>query len=412
MLRFKIDSVHSIFDLLIIAATVVGLSCCRPSHTCQTDHGVPPCDITHPLDSLFMTIFPGEEPGGIATVMLDGKVIYNHAFGLMDLQTGEQITDSTLFNLSSASKTFTSVALLKLDEMGLLNLDDSLSMYFPEFNGDFFNHITIRHLLTHSSGLPDLRPRTDSEWSKYLTNHKSLFVIGDDYRLYGREEEHMKIFQHLEALDFEPGTHYQRNDASYILVAPLIERVTGMEFDTWMNENIFKPAGMREVFYYKPDFKMHKMAHAYRAAQKGSDPNTYVSNDGKWEEYDYGEVPFFLTKADRGIYTSSRDFMQWNRALYGGEIISDSSLAEIRKPYIPTDIPYVDFGLGSAIRNEPNFPIKVYHLNSNGGFSIVEATWPTKHLNYLIFANRADWNLRKMTSAVDSILMSKGYLND
>ncbi len=409
-LNFK--SIHSIFDLLIIFAIVIGLSCCRPSHTCHTDHGVPTCDITHSLDSIFINIFPGNEPGGIATVMLDGKIIYNHAFGVMDLSTGEQITDSTLFNLSSASKIFTSVALLKLQEQGMLNLDDSLSKYFPEFKGEFFNNITVRHILTHSSGLPDLRPRNENDWQKYLSSHKSLFVIGDDYRLYGREEEHMKIFQNLEKLEFEPGTHYQRDDASYILVAPLIERVTGMEFDSWMDENIFKPAGMKEAFYYKPDFKMHKMAHAYKKSEGNTDPNTYISADGQWEEYDYGEVPFFLIKADRGIYTSARDFMQWNRALYSGKIISDSSMQAMATPYLKTGIPFVSFGLGSAVSNAPNFPPKIYHLNSNGGFATVEATWPSKRLNYIIFANRSDWDLRKMANAMDSILLSKGYLNN
>ncbi len=409
----KLKSIHSIFDLSVILALVIGLSCCRPSHTCHTDHGVPKCDITASIDSVLMSIFPGAEPGGIGVVMHNGEIIYNHAFGIMDLKNGGQITDSTIFNLSSTSKAFTAVALLKLQEEGKLNLDDSISKYFPEFKGDFFDRITIRHILTHSSGLPDLRPKNDEEWKKYLSNHKSLFVIGDDYRMFGREEEHMKIFKNLEQLEFEPGSHYQRHDPSYILVAPLIERITDTEFDTWMSENIFKPAGLKSMFYYKPDFKIKGLAHAYRPVDpdKNSDLTVYRSDDGKWEEYDYGEVPFFLTKADRGLCGSASDFMKWISALYSGKIISDSSLMAMISPFIATNIPMVSFGLGTAIREDPEFPTKTYHLNSNGGFSIIEATWPSKNLSYVIFANRADWNNREISSSIDNILKSHGYLD-
>lgn len=416
MHRPKLRPIHSIADILIILTAVVSLTCCHPSNTYDTDHGVPSCDLTEALDSIMAEIFPGEEPGGICAVMVDGNIVYDHGFGLMDLRTRELITDSTMFNLSSASKLFTAVAMLKLQEEGKLSLDDSLSKYFPEFKGQFFDKITIRHLLTHSSGLPDLRPRNDEEWKRYVKSHKSLFVIGDDYRLYGREEEHMKVFQNLDELEYEPGSHYQRQDPSYILIAPLIERVTNTEFDTWMNENIFKPAGMKDVFYYKPDFKMHKMAHAYRPVKDTNDnlsifdQNTYRSDDGKWEEYDYGEVPFFLTKADRGVYATVKDFMRWNKELYDGKIISDSSLKTMQIGYIPTDVPLVSFGLGTAIRNEPNRPPKLYHLNSNGGFSIIEATWPSERIHYVIFANRADWNQRATANAIDSLLYAKGYI--
>lgn len=344
-------------------------------------------------------------------VMQNDSIIYDRCFGIADMEDNEAITDSTLFNVSSASKIFSSAALLKLAEEGFISLDDSLHKYFPEFYGDFFKRITIRDILTHSSGLPDLRPRNTSEWNKYLLSHTSVFLYGKDYTLYGDEDEHMKIFQNLEKTEFEPGTKYQRNDPAYILVAPLIERVTGMNFDAWMERNIFDPAGMSEAFYYAPGFEMPKTAHAYAPANPSERPASYRSDDGKWDEYDFGEATFFLTKADRGVYTSARDFMQWNRALYSGKIISDSSLKALATPYLKTDIPMVSFGLGSGIRQEPGFPDKVYHLNANGGFAVVEATWPSKNLHYVIMSNRADWDRRAIAQSVDNILKAKGYLD-
>ena len=371
---------------------------------------LPPCAVTAGLDSLFSEIFPDEEgPGGIAMVMRNDTIIYSHAFGVADLQTMEPITDSTLFNLSSASKIFTTAALLKLAEEGRLSLDDSLSKYFPEFNHEIFDKITIRHILTHSSGLPDLRPRNRKEWTKYQASNHTVFALRKDYALYGDEDEHILSFKNLTATEFEPGTHYERQDPAYILVAPLIERITGMPFEEWMTANIFRTAGMKEAFYYTYETELPKTAHAYRQATGKPSPLIFRSDDGKWEEYDLGEAPFFLTRADRGVYTSARDFMRWNTALYSNKIISDSSIREKDTPYVPTDIPMVSFGLGTALRLEPGFPLKSYHMNTNGGYSIVEGTWPDKRIHYIVFANRADWDTRAVTAGIDSLFRAKNY---
>ena len=371
---------------------------------------LPPCAVTAGLDSLFSEIFHDEEgPGGIAMVMRNDTIIYSHAFGVADLQTMEPITDSTLFNLSSASKIFTTAALLKLAEEGRLSLDDSLSKYFPEFYHEIFDKITIRHILTHSSGLPDLRPRNQKEWIKYQASNHTVFALRKDYALYGDEDEHILSFKNLTATEFEPGTHYERQDPAYILVAPLIERITGMPFEEWMTANIFRPAGMKEAFYYTYETELPKTAHAYRQATGKPSPLIFRSDDGKWEEYDLGEAPFFLTRADRGVYTSARDFMRWNTALYSNKIISDSSIREKDTPYVPTDIPMVSFGLGTALRLEPGFPLKSYHMNTNGGYSIVEGTWPDKRIHYIVFANRADWDTRAVTAGIDSLFRAKNY---
>lgn len=362
------------------------------------------------FDSIFEPLFCDDEPGAIVMAMSGDSIIYNRSFGIADMESGEAITDRTLFNVSSASKLFTSVALLKLCEDGKISLDDTLNKFFPEFHGVFFKEITIKHILTHSSGLPDLRPRNTSDWNKYLLSHSSVFLYGKDYSLYGDEDEHMKIFQNLEYTEFKPGTKYQRNDPAYIIVAPLIERVTGVNFDTWMEENIFKPAGMREVFYYAPGFDMPKTAHAYCHADSRKQPVAYRSADGRWDEYDFGEAPFFLTKADRGVYTSGRDFMRWKKSLYDYKIISDSSLKVMGTPYIATNIPMVSFGLGMGVYQAPGKPSKNYQTNENGGFSAVTETWPSKKLHYLVFSNRADWNRRAVMHSIDSIFEANGYL--
>lgn len=402
------------FNAKIYGTAIAVVAACCAVYACHSetasDDTLPPCVVTASLDSLFSNIFPGTNaPGGIVVVMRNDTTIYRHAFGMADLETHEPITDSTYFNLSSASKIFTSAALLKLHEQGKLSIDDSLSKFFPEFNSKVFDAITIRHILTHSSGLPDLRPRNQSEWSKYQDAHNTVYVFGQDYALYGDENEHMQAFQNLNETEYAPGEHYERQDPAYILVAPLIECVTGQKFERWMQENIFEPAGMTEVFYASCDYPLKRLAHAYRKAEGDAPSMAYRSKDGKWDEYDMGEAPYFLTRADRGIYSTARDFMKWNSALYSGKIISDSSLTMMNTPYVPTDIPMVSFGLGTALRIEPGYPMKSYHMNFNGGYSIAEGTWPEKQLHYVVFANRADWDTREITAAFDSIFLANNF---
>lgn len=396
----------------IITLTGLAIFSCRSHKNDSAADQIPPCEVTTDLDNLFSNIFPEpDDPGAIIMVMRRDTIVYSRAFGLADLETQDPVTDSTIFNLSSASKTFTAAAILKLCEQRKLSLEDTLYKYFPEFNNDCFKHITIRHILTHSSGLPDLRPRNQKEWSKYQNSFHSVFALGKDYALFGDEDEHINSFKNIEATEFEPGTHYERNDPAYILVAPLIERITGMPFENWMTENIFKPAGLTDMFYYTYQENMPKVAHAYRkVTDSRATPLAYRSADGKWDEYDLGEAPFFLTRSDRGVYGSARDFMQWYRALYSGKIISDSSLKAMAQPCIPTDIPMVSFGLGTAVRHEPDSSKKSYHMNTNGGYAIVEGTWPKHKLHYIVFANRADWNLRDATKSIDSIFHAKDFI--
>ncbi len=407
-IKYRIRSL-TLFGVVLLLV-VTAFFACRRSDRYRDDHGVAPCEITGALDSLFTPMFAGNEPGAIVTVMRGDTIVYNHAYGLARLDSISRVSDQTLFNLSSASKVFTTAALLKLAEEGQISLDDSLSRFFPEFSGDFFNKITVFHILTHSSGLPDLRPHTSNDWSDYLSRHSSIFAQSSDYSLYGTESEHMQVFQNLDRVSFEPGTHYESQDPAFILVAPLIERVTGENFDDWMQANIFAPAGMTETFYYQPDVERANMAHGYKRADSRYEPLAFRSKDGRWDEYDYGEADYFLTKADRGAYSSSRDFMRFKRALYGGRVVADSMLVAMNKPYIATEIPMVSFGLGGAVRLEPGLPAKSYHLNSNGGFSIVEGCWPDKKLHYLVFSNRNDWDLRGVTASIDSIFKTKRWL--
>lgn len=395
----------------LLVCILPSISSCSGSPSKELS-AIPHCEITAPLDSLVNTLFPSDnEPGCVLAVMRGDSIVYEKCIGVADLDSMKAITGNTVFNLSSSSKLFTSIAMLKLIDEGKLSLDDTLDKFFPEFPAEIFNKITIRHLMTHTSGLPDLRPCTPAEWTKFVADNNTVFGDFDTYRLYGRVDEYMKLFQHLKRTLFEPGSHYIRHDPSYMLITPLIERITGSGFETWMERNIFNPAGVKGIYYYQPGHEYRNIAHAYTHRDNNDSRRTRRCADGRWKEADYGEVDFFLSRADRGAYASARTFLRFLGALYSGKIVPQSTVAKTTVTYYDSTMPNVHFGLGNAILIEPGMPLKRYHMYNNGGFQIIEATWPEAEISYVMFANRNDWDYRMTAAKIDKIIKSKGWLD-
>ena len=375
---------------LLVAGALLGLClvACRPSHQEASD------PLAAGLDSLFSSLFPATEPGAAVLVARGDSILYEGCFGLARLDTLQPITPHTLFNICSVSKQFSAVALALLAQEGLISLDDPVQKFFPRFRAPFFRRITLRHLLSHTSGLPDARPRTPQQWQRYTALYPTRFSQVDDFRLYCEEDESCRFFEQLDFLAFEPGTHYEYQNPTYQLVLMIVEQVTGEKFDDWMRSHLFLPAGMEETTYFEPQKYIPRMAHGYER-----------DTLGRWQECDYGEASFFGTKADGGIYTTPREFLRWDAALYHGHLISDSLRRELHTPRIATDIPHTAYGYGWFIEQRPDRPLKIYHTGDNGGFYIFEGRFPSLDLFYLVFANRADWSREAVAESVDSLLL-------
>ena len=355
--------------------------------------------VTAELDDLFTEKFPADGPGAQVIVVRGGHIVYDRGFGLADLETRAPITDTTMFNICSVSKQFAAVALLKLAEEGKLSLDDSVAKYFPQFQAPFFQKITLRHLLSHTSGIPDARPRTEEQWERYRAENDSRFDNVKDFKLFCDESESCRYLEKLDTLNFEPGTQYEYMNPTFQLVLMIVEKVTGEDFDTWMHDNIFVPAGMTETVYFEPGRDIPAMAHGYSRGK-----------DGQWQEDDYGECSFFQTKADGGIYTTAKDFLAWDKALYGDVVISAASRAQAHTGHIATDITYTQYGYGWFIERHPGRPQKIYHTGDNGGFLIFEGRFPEKDLFYLIFANQPHWERTETVAQVDRIFERNGWI--
>jgi CubicO group peptidase (beta-lactamase class C family) len=155
---------------------------------------------------------------GTVLVAEGGKVIYQGSFGLADYYAGRPLNDSSLFELASVSKQFTATGILLLRERGRLSLTDSLRMFFPELP---YSGITLHHLLTHTSGLPDYESLMESRWNRSRIAHNN-----DVIALMASEKP---------PVHFAPGTRWEYSNMGYLLLASIIEKVSGKSFAAFMN---------------------------------------------------------------------------------------------------------------------------------------------------------------------------------
>ena len=391
------------------------------------------------LDELCHSTFPEGEPGAAVLIMRGDNILYDKGFGLADLETKAPIDGNTSFNIASVSKQFTAVAVLQLAAEGKLRLGDEVKRYFPEYTGPVWEGITVAHLLSHSSGIPDRRG--------YLTREQK--IAGD-------EDLAVAFMATLDTLHFAPGTAYEYINPTYVLLGKLVERVSGESFTEYARRHIFAPAGMDKTCYFDRDRQdlIPYMAHGYEyedvtdmpeertateqtvspAAGDGESAGAAAPRD--WYEYDFGEETFFATRPDGGIYTSTHEFVKWERALRacldgassegrGGDSPGTGALAQAILPAevltdamsphtCVSDSPWSDYqnrpgtwyGYGWFIEQAPGAeePSCIYHTGDNGGFKILAARYPASQTLVLVFANRADWDRYAFKTDVEGIL--------
>ncbi len=338
------------------------------------------------LDSLFTGLYPADEPGTAVLIMRGDSIVYEKFFGLADMDSKQPITGTTFFNIASVSKQFSGVALIMLQEEGKLSLNDSLPKFFPQFKAPFFKDIRLKHLLSHTSGIPDSRPRDDRNFVLTATDEQSYAYL-----------------EHLDKLNFATGTAYEYMNPTFQLMYTIIEKASGMPFDDFMRTRIFIPIGMNETTYFEANKTIPHMAHGYI-------PDLDRKDKG-FKEYDYGEETFFATKADGGIYTSVEEFILWQKAMRDNKLITEVTKEEAwsSKVNIP-EIPYTGYGYGWFIEQRPDYPKKVYHTGDNGGFQIYAGVFPEKGVHCLIFSTRNDRDREATVAQVDEVMKTAGWL--
>lgn len=275
------------------------------------------------LDQLLTAFEGADEPGAVVAVIRNGRVIHSHAVGMANLQHQIPFTRRTVSNIGSVSKQFTGFALALLADAGELSLDDDVRQYFPELP-DLGHVVTIRHLLTHTSGY--------REFLNLLAMSGTRLDDGD----YIDRGVILKILQRQESLQSEPGAEFNYNNTAYALAALLVERVTGEPFQDWMSTNVFAPIGMKntrvrsstgEVIPNAADGYIHDDAQPYR------------------QVIDLGGGGG-ATMGPGGIYTTVDDLALWMNNFHTARVGGREVIDEVTAPHVEYDADGTFYGLG------------------------------------------------------------------
>lgn len=318
---------------------------------------------TSQLDSYFSINMPADEPGGAILIMKGDSIIFSKGYGLADLELKTKIDENTLFNIGSISKTFVSNAILMLQAEGKLSVEDNMAKYFPNFkNKSIADKVKIKHLITHTSGLQDNREtKTDSIF--YLT---------------AKDEENWYPTTQAEDLNFEPGTHYEYSNPAYNALALIIEEVSGMKWQKYVADNIFKPSNMTTSTITDGPHPETGVSHAY------------LKSNGDWIEKDYGEEPTFAAAGNGGVWSSVNELAKYELALQEHKFISDSILEDSRtiKPWPDWQDDTAPFIGWSWFIDKTTDGLKtVGHTGSQGGFLCNYVTVPQKDITFIILCN-------------------------
>jgi CubicO group peptidase (beta-lactamase class C family) len=338
------------------------------------------------LDEYFTTQMPEGEPGGAILIMKDDSIVFSKGYGVTDINTKERITTKTLFNLGSISKTFVANAILKLQEQGKLSVEDSLEKYFPGFaEPRIAKRVRIKHLLTHTSGLPDNR-NVENDTVFYLT---------------AKDEENWYPVTQAKYLIFEPGQRYEYSNPAYNALALIVEKVSGQKWQTYVRDSIMRPSGMRASKITDGPYPTDSVAHAYQ------------KNKGQWIEDDYGEEPTFAAAGNGGVWSSVEELAKYELALRDSVFLSDSTIRDSRTiktfpVWFDTRKPFI--GWSWFIEKNPDGLVTVGHTGDQGGFLCNYVTIPDKKIFFVILCNtRRD--VPAFTNQIFSILKENNYFD-
>lgn len=307
-------------------------------------------------------------PGISLAVVRDGNIAILRSYGLANVEHQVPVKPETVFQSGSIGKQFTASAIMILVEEGKISLDESLTKYFPDAP-ETWKKITVRHLLTHTSGMGDYPPELD---------------LRKDYT----EDEYLAVIKKSPLL-FEPGTKWHYSNLGYITLGVLIRRVTGMFYGDFLQERIFKPLGMTTARIISEADIIPNRAAGYRLENGELKNQEWVS-------------PSTNTTADGSLYLTVLDLAKWDAALYTNNPLTQSSLAEMWTPVRLNDGTRKPYGFGWHTDTLHNRRV-IFHGGAWQGFRSFIVRFPNEKLTIILFANSSGTNVVKLARGIVSI---------
>ncbi|MHA7832687.1 MAG: serine hydrolase domain-containing protein [Flagellimonas sp.] len=329
------------------------------------------------IDALFMDWQLENHPGGVVGVMKSGEITYLNAFGNASLEYKVSNNNSTLFNIGSISKQFTAMGIVLLQKRGLLSVDDSVQKYFPEYP-IFKNPMTIKHVLQHTSGLRDF--------------HELMALAGwrgDDYRT---NEDVMRLLQMQTDLNFKPGEQFMYSNTGYVVLAEIIENVTGEDFKVWMQNNVFEPLQMKNT--YVEDNNQHIVSN--RAT------SYYHSHD---KVFEMAQAYWAYTGAGN-MYSTTEDLLKWAHNFYDPKTGWRQSFEALQTLGGLNNGRPINYAFGIYI-DEMFGRKRIQHAGVVGGYRTFLCIYPEEELGVVVLTNFSNAPFGTRADDIAGMLLSE-----
>ena len=260
----------------------------------------PAGDVAALMDAYLAAAHKLERFSGSVLVAHKGKIVLSKGYGMANYELGVPNAPKTRFRLGSVTKQFTAMAVLELEAMGKLKVTDTVKTFFPDYPGG--EKITVHHLLSHTSGIPNFTDLPDYVKTQTLPSPVLQTV---------------ERFKNL-PLDFAPGEKYSYSNSGYVLLGAIIEKVTGGTYEAFLNENIFRPLGMKGSGYDRTALIIPDRAAGYEF------PDDAMANAAY--------LDMSIPHAAGALYSTVEDLYTWDRALYTDKLISKDALSRMFTP--------------------------------------------------------------------------------
>ncbi|SFT52063.1 CubicO group peptidase, beta-lactamase class C family [Algoriphagus locisalis] len=310
------------------------------------------------IDSLLQATFTPKGPGAVFLVAKDGKVIYQKAFGMANLELEVPMTPNNVFEIGSMTKQFTAVAILMLVEQSKLQLDDEITKFIPDYPTQGKN-ITLHHLLTHTSGI------------KSFTSMKS---IRDIERQDLTPIELIDFFKN-EPMDFEPGQEFKYNNSGYVILGYIIEILSGESYADFIEKNIFQKLEMNSSQYASYSEVIKNRAYGYHQKDEFMNKNF---------------VSLSLPYSSGSLMSTATDMLEWNEAIKNNTLLKPESTAKAFENCTLNNGENINYGYGWHISNLNESP-SYEHGGSIFGFKSMGVYLPEEDI-YVIGLSNCDCN--------------------
>lgn len=322
---------------------------------------------TEQLDAEVAKAATNSTPGLGIVVIKNGKVVYRTFRGIADIDSKRPLSDKTPFYIASLGKQFTAVSVMMLAERGKLSYDDKVTKYFPELT--FAGDMTIRHLLTHTSGMID-----------------HLDVVKDEVKGW-KNSDVIDVLKRENRVLFSPGDKFSYSNSGYVVLSMIVEKISGQSFADFLKKNIFDPLGMENTFV------------AFEGMKVPGRVRGYTSTEGKWSLSDYDA----FTTGGGGIYSTLADMEKWDRSFYEKPLIKPDTLKLASTPAVLNNGKPTPYGFGWLAEFAPKGDLaNVWYVASFGnfkGFQAMHKRIPVRRFSVIILSNAGEFPWKVMEKA-------------